>query len=1083
MKKKKLLRVLLMGILLVGTAMPFKAGADTSVIQNGVGGWTKLTSLPSNLSDYYFVFVDKNNDLMLSYGEGINQTSSDAYKTMVYRTSEDPARNPLLLWTLSANDGGYSIKSAVEPTLYIQTENNAAWNCRVHDNGGGGASWYKWNITVNEGVYTIENGKYTGYYIGPWNAAAFSNGQEVAGNKTGDNIGYFYIYSILRSAVDLTGVTTATSSTPFNYTYKITNPNAVKNTNGWTMGEETGRNNGTGTFDGVNGFFEPSNWNANNFDITMSQSVSGLPAGKYRLRAAIQSSAACTVTLKANNNSSEAFQGSGTSKGTILQTGKETTEGNGVAGWKWRTLDFTDATGTINIVFNTKTNQEHNWANVDNVELYLLCPYLSESPSLPSSTTTSVDTWYKVNIPSNGEYTICSTVAATITYTQNGNQFTEEVSSSSSVTISANGEQSIQLTQGTLYLKSNAASTLEVIKNAEPVIANGIYFFKTDGGKFWLRGEPYGSAVQVYDWGMPVKVTTDRAGVSTLQFADASDWKIFSDGTGIYADNASPANGTWNITDSNGKYIFQNTINHHYMKVDGARILSTETESEATAFTKVTPSEHQTALTNYVNAQATTAASGANLSATTPADLASATESMSSYAFIEGTSVTSTAEKYQGGQWDSRTVYSNTVNVPVAGLYKFTIQAFYRMTDNDATYALHTGNADCPPVYVFFGDAKTPIKSVMDENNSTNYGNNCVTYGDYYYPNGQTGAKAAFQDKKYINTVWVYIPMPGEYTYGIQYLGWAGSHAEWTCYTTQSISLTYYYTGNSDFVQNGVHKYIGKYATAPALETTDAAPVVDVTGASYSGSATVNFTNPNGLVFAANSNQVNAQKNLVVGTSCTNLELEEGHPFINPKEFTAAEAKYNMISDELAGGNFATLMVPFAASLPSEGSAYTLDQGVNLMDGNIRGTAVNSIAANSPVLVTKAGTYSGSGTVPVVASGATFENGELVGTYTAMIAVEGSYVLQNHEKGEGVAFYLVGSTTQPKVNPFRAYIKSQGSNARALHVVFDDEAQGITNLNDINDNLNGEVYDLQGRRVAHPTKGLCIVNGRKTVIK
>ena len=29
--------------------------------------------------------------------------------------------------------------------------------------------------------------------------------------------------------------------------------------------------------------------------------------------------------------------------------------------------------------------------------------------------------------------------------------------------------------------------------------------------------------------------------------------------------------------------------------------------------------------------------------------------------------------------------------------------------------------------------------------------------------------------------------------------------------------------------------------------------------------------------------------------------------------------------------------------------------------------------------------------------------------------------------------------------------------------------------------LNGEVYDLQGRRVEHPTKGLYIVNGKKVI--
>ena len=257
--------------------------------------------------------------------------------------------------------------------------------------------------------------------------------------------------------------------------------------------------------------------------------------------------------------------------------------------------------------------------------------------------------------------------------------------------------------------------------------------------------------------------------------------------------------------------------------------------------------------------------------------------------------------------------------------------------------------------------------------------------------------------------------------------------------------------------------------------------MVDVTGATYSGSSTVNFTNPNGLVFVKNDGQTSATQNEVVNGTCSNLVLVDGYPFVNPTSFTASNASYTLST--LAGNKFATLMVPFNASLPNGGSAYALSEDINLMDGNIRGTAVTLIEANSPVLVTASGNYTGSNVaVPVVASGATFENGELVGTYTPMTAVEGSYVLQNHELGEGVAFYLVGST-KPTVNPFRAYIKSQGSNARALHVVFDDEAQGIENVNDnLNANEKG-CYDLMGRRVAQPTKGLYIVNGRKTVIK
>ena len=67
------------------------------------------------------------------------------------------------------------------------------------------------------------------------------------------------------------------------------------------------------------------------------------------------------------------------------------------------------------------------------------------------------------------------------------------------------------------------------------------------------------------------------------------------------------------------------------------------------------------------------------------------------------------------------------------------------------------------------------------------------------------------------------------------------------------------------------------------------------------------------------------------------------------------------------------------------------------------------------------------------------------------------------------------------IRPFRAYFTTT-SGASALTLDFGD-VTAITNTNRTNDTNNGEVYNLAGQRVAQPTKGLYIVNGKKAVIK
>ena len=91
------------------------------------------------------------------------------------------------------------------------------------------------------------------------------------------------------------------------------------------------------------------------------------------------------------------------------------------------------------------------------------------------------------------------------------------------------------------------------------------------------------------------------------------------------------------------------------------------------------------------------------------------------------------------------------------------------------------------------------------------------------------------------------------------------------------------------------------------------------------------------------------------------------------------------------------------------------------------------------------------------------------------------YVLANGDSGVG--FYLVKNGSA--ITAGKAYLQVDGGTSARQFIGFgdDNETTGIDSLTPTLSKGEGVYYDLQGRRVAQPTKGLYIVNGKKVVIK
>ena len=144
-----------------------------------------------------------------------------------------------------------------------------------------------------------------------------------------------------------------------------------------------------------------------------------------------------------------------------------------------------------------------------------------------------------------------------------------------------------------------------------------------------------------------------------------------------------------------------------------------------------------------------------------------------------------------------------------------------------------------------------------------------------------------------------------------------------------------------------------------------------------------------------------------------------------------------------------------------------------------RSEALTKVPANTPLLLNAP---KGSYNIPVIESAEAIGTNLLkAGTGAAVSAESGKtkYVLS---VTAGKAEFQKINTTAATVPTGKAYLEfNEAIEARSLDI---DEG-GTTAIDVINkkQDASGEYYDLQGRRVAQPKKGLYIVNGKKVIIK
>lgn len=243
---------------------------DLLTSANGYSHITSVGQLDAALESCYFVLCADEADLMLHLANG----KENGNKAIFYRNSADPLTDLSTVFTLEPFEGGYCLRNIDYDGLLLQTEANAAWNFRTHDQPYG-ISWARFLFTSTGGAWTIENGTYPGNWLGLWTSAnGYRDGEELACNKTGDETGHFQLFAIPRSRFHADYVSASIASADgksTDLTPLIQNP--AFEGNSWVLWSVAGTF-GNQRFNGA-----AETWHST--DFSMQQTLDGLPSGIY----------------------------------------------------------------------------------------------------------------------------------------------------------------------------------------------------------------------------------------------------------------------------------------------------------------------------------------------------------------------------------------------------------------------------------------------------------------------------------------------------------------------------------------------------------------------------------------------------------------------------------------------------------------------------------------------------------------------------------------------------------------------------------------------------------------------------------
>lgn len=266
-----------------------------------------------------------------------------------------------------------------------------------------------------------------------------------------------------------------------------------------------------------------------------------------------------------------------------------------------------------------------------------------------------------------------------------------------------------------------------------------------------------------------------------------------------------------------------------------------------------------------------------------------------------------------------------------------------------------------------------------------------------------------------------------------------------------------------------VGNYNAKAPVNPATGDTNLA-LADVS-TETSGAKIIPVELPSGTIrtnWGPNSNNVIGYKVLLKGNAQSYFSVAG---IKGTKEITTIT-----VPVKLNASGYATFASTYALDFTDD-SQFSAWQITDVTSSTINFSQIKSaVAAGTGVLLK--GTASSTINIPVAATGTDISaTNKLEGITTATAIAADTYFGLSGNK-----FVKVNAGT---IRAGKALLPASAipASARELTFVFEDETTGIADVIGKKADVSGNFFDLQGRKVAQPTKGLYIVNGKKVVIK